>query len=255
MNRIYKILNAAIPYFAAEVLQYFLLLVILYLQKLIIIPGDMVYLLSAGIIVISGLVFFFWYSYEIKGEKRGSIRKLLTVKYLSLFIFMSIGCQFFFSGAMSLIRPFFTKVFTEYSDVLDNLTSGNEIIVLLFMILIAPISEELIFRGVILYRANKYMGFIYANILQAIFFGVYHGNAVQGTYAALIGFLLGAAYYKFQTIYAPILLHMLINASSLLMMFVPDELISYIIITLFGGGLMLLSIFGIDFRKGVGFKQ
>jgi membrane protease YdiL (CAAX protease family) len=249
MNRFLRIINTTVPYIAVEMLQYFLLSVIIYIQNYTAISEDLLYILSAGIIAVSGIVFFFWYHYEISGEVRGRIHNLFTVKYISLFILLGIGCQLFFTGIMTLIKPFFTEVFSEYSEVLENLTAGNQIIVLLLMIVIAPVSEELIFRGVILHRANKIFSFMYANILQALFFGLYHGNIVQGIYAALIGFLLGAAYYKFRTIYASILLHVIINASSLLMILIPDRLMSYIIIILSGGAFMVISLLLIDLRK------
>jgi len=100
----------------------------------------------------------------------------------------------------------------------------------------------LIFRAVILGRAKRLYGFKYANILQAILFGVYHGNLVQGIYAALIGLILGAVSFRFQTVYASIALHMIINASSLLMALIPDKLISYIAVTISGAILMVASM-------------
>lgn len=248
MNRFLRIINTAVPYIAVEILQYFLLSVIIYIQNFTTISDDLLYILSAGIIAVSGITFLFWYRYEIMGEVRGRIHDLLTIKYISLFILLGIGCQFFFTGIMTLIKPFFTEVFSEYSNVLENLTSGNQIVVLLFMILVAPVSEELVFRGVILHRASKLFGFMYANILQALFFGLYHGNIVQGIYAALIGLLLGAVYYRFRTIFASILLHIIINASSLLMILIPDQLMSYIILILLGGSFMVISMLFINFR-------
>ena len=143
---------------------------------------------------------------------------------------------------MALIRPFFSRVFDEYSKLLQQLTDANFAVVLLFMIIIAPLSEELIFRAVILGRAKRLYGFKYANILQAILFGVYHGNLVQGIYAALIGLILGAVSFRFQTVYASIALHMIINASSLLMALIPDKLISYIAVTISGAILMVASM-------------
>ncbi len=69
-----------------------------------------------------------------------------------------------------------------------------------------------------------YMG---ANILQAILFGVYHGNIVQGSYAFLLGVFLGLVCFKLHSIFAAILLHMVINLSGILFGFISTDSIFY----------------------------
>jgi membrane protease YdiL (CAAX protease family) len=195
---------------------------------------ELMYLFYVIGILICGGVFYFWYRREIQGELRGSLREVFTIKNISLFAVLGIGCQFFFSGVLSLLTPFFIDVFSDYSEVLGALTSGNRVVVLLLMVVIAPVAEELIFRGVILHMANRYVTFIGANILQAVLFGIYHDNVVQGIYAALLGFLLGMVYYKFKTIFASILLHMMINTSSFLLYLLPDTTVSYVVTAITG---------------------
>ena len=244
-----KISYIAVPYIVVELLQYFLMTIIALIRGFIVISADALYILSASITAVCGIVFFFWYKHEHPRKSMKKTKKLFTAKNISLFILLGIGCQFFFSGMIAIIRPYFTKVFEQYAFVLENITAGKELVVLIFMLIVAPVSEELIFRGVIFNRANRLYSFIYANILQALLFGLYHGNLVQGIYAALIGFLLGAVCIKFESILASILLHMIINASSLLMVFVEEQLISYVIIMLLGGTLMVITILGLNITK------
>jgi membrane protease YdiL (CAAX protease family) len=243
MNRFVKFLSALVPYLAAETIQYFLYSVVILSTRFITIPDELLYALSAGIIAVCGVLFFFWYHYEIRGKQRGSLRNIISPKAFSLFIILGISSQFFFTGLMTLIKPLFTEIFSDYSKVLENLTSGNEYVVLLLMIFIAPVTEELIFRGVILHRANRYIPFLGANLMQAVLFGIYHGNIIQGVYATLLGFLLGTVYYKYKTLFAPILLHMIINASSLLAVLIPDILLSYVILTIAGGIVIIVALF------------
>lgn len=247
MKRILSITYSVIPYIVVELLQYTLLFVFAYLKNLITMSEDMLYLLSVLFTAVIGIIFFFWYRFESWGEAGTGRNTSLSLRNITLLISLGIGCQFFFSGVMVLIEPLFEKTFSDYADVLEKLTSGNQLIVLVFMILIAPVTEELIFRGVILTRANKYFGMIYANILQAALFGLYHGNVVQGIYAFIIGLLLGAVYNKFGIIYAPVLLHITINSSSLLMVLVPEHIIGYIMIMLIGGGIIAASLIFLDF--------
>jgi membrane protease YdiL (CAAX protease family) len=143
---------------------------------------------------------------------------------------------------MSIVQQFFTRLFEDYAKQLESLTSGNEIVVLSLMILIAPVTEELIFRGIILHKAERAVPFIGANLLQAMLFGIYHMNIVQGIYAAFIGFVLGLVYHKFKTIFAPMLLHMMINTSSLILQFVPDNYYAYCIIAVLGAILLFMAL-------------
>jgi len=246
MKHLLKIGYILIPYFVLELLQYVLLSAVILVKGVFEISGDLLYLMSASITAVCGLVFFLWYRYETKKEALDRTGALLIAKSIPLLTLLGIGCQFFFSGFMSLIRPFFEKVFSDYAEVLESLTDANIIVALFFMVIVAPVSEELIFRGVILHRGGSCYPFWPANILQAVLFGVYHANLVQGIYAALIGLILGAVCHKFGSIYASIALHMIINASSLLMALIPDKLISHIIVMAAGAGFMALSLILID---------
>jgi membrane protease YdiL (CAAX protease family) len=236
MRRFFWFLTAVIPYLAAELLQYFLYSIVILTGSFVTLSEDTLYLLSALIIAVCGVVYLFWYRYEVRWEAGGSLKNFISIKGILLFIFLGVGCQFFFTGVLTLIQPFFTDIFSDYSEVVKDLTAGNSIVVLLLMIVIAPVTEELIFRGVTLRRASRFTPFFVANTLQAVLFGIYHGNIIQGIYAALLGFLLGAVYYKYKTIFAPILLHMIINSSSLLTVFIPNQLLSFVLLAA-GGGL------------------
>jgi membrane protease YdiL (CAAX protease family) len=204
------------------------------------VPQNLWNMVSIAIILATGVLFFFWYRFLIRGEVQGNLQKLFSAKNISMFILLGLGCQSFLTGLMSLIEPFFTDIFTDYSETIDQIMSGNTIVILAFTVFIAPISEELIFRGVILHKSSLVLPFLGANLLQALLFGLYHMNIVQGIYGTLAGFLLGLIYHKFRTIFAPILLHMMINASSFLIMYAPNNTISMIV--LIGAGAVLLVI-------------
>lgn len=196
---------------------------------------DLMYLISVVAVLLCGIAFYFWYRYEIRGEIRGKLKKTFTIKNIILFFLLGIGCQFFISGVMCITQQYFTKLFEDYSKQMDTLTGGNDIVVLVLMILIAPVTEELIFRGIILHKASRAIPFWGANLLQAMLFGIYHMNIIQGIYAAFLGFVLGLVYNKFKTIFASMLLHMIINMSSLLLSLFPDNTMVYYILVFAGG--------------------
>ncbi len=254
MRRSLLYFTAVLPYFAAVLIQdiavntiafFYNLCAALWFNRESLADGlqgeeslmspELIYLISILGVAVCGIVFFFWYRRIIRDDNRGSIKAVFSTRYIVLLIMLGIGCQLLFSGLLSLLEPLFPKVFAEYSQVIQNITSGNGIIVLILMTIVAPFTEELIFRGVIFQRANSYMAYLGANILQAVLFGLYHNNLIQGLYAAPLGFLLGMICYKFKSIIAPMFLHMIINISSLLLLLAPDNLFSYVLMLIAGG--------------------
>ena len=195
---------------------------------------EVAYLFSALAVMSSGIVFIFWYRHETYGEIRGKITHVVNIKNICKFVCLALGCQLFVSGVLSILTEYFPKVFDEYGDTISSILSGSPIVVVIVTVIIAPITEELIFRGVTLHMANRHIPFLAANVLQAVLFGIYHGNLVQGIYAAGLGFILGLIYQKFRTIYASILLHMMVNASAFFIMLLPESKLSYFLILIIG---------------------
>ena len=203
------------------------------------------YLFSALAVMSSGIVFIFWYRSEVYGEIRGKLTQVVKIGNMCKFLCLALGCQLFVSGVLSILTEYFPKAFNEYGDTISTILSGSPIVVMLVTVIVAPITEELIFRGVTLHMANRYVPFLTANILQAVLFGVYHGNFIQGIYAAGLGFILGLIGRKFRTIYAPILLHMMVNASAFLTMLFPESTFSYYSMLIIGLILIIAAIIAI----------
>ena len=119
-----------------------------------------------------------------------------------------------------LIIPFgvFNMLWANYFVALLQLVMPKFMIQLLTAGIVAPIVEELIFRGLVYRRTKKMTGTIAAAILSAALFGVFHGNWVQAPYAFIIGIVAVFVYEKFKSIVAPIMLHMSANILSVLIM-------------------------------------
>lgn len=81
---------------------------------------------------------------------------------------------------------------------------------LLFMVILAPLIEEFIFRKVLITRLKKY-GEAAAVITSAIAFGLFHGNIAQAIYAALLGILLGYVYVRTGRLRYTVYVHMFVN--------------------------------------------
>ncbi len=81
---------------------------------------------------------------------------------------------------------------------------------LLFVVILAPVFEEIFFRRVVIDRLRRY-GDIPAIILSGLAFGLIHGNFSQFFYATFLGMLFGAVYIHTGKLGHTIFLHMLIN--------------------------------------------
>lgn len=77
--------------------------------------------------------------------------------------------------------------------------------------IMAPIAEELLFRGIIQGELRKAMPEWLAIVLQAIIFALFHMQPVQITYVLVPGLLLGIAYAWSRTLWVPVLMHILFN--------------------------------------------
>ena len=80
--------------------------------------------------------------------------------------------------------------------------------------ILAPLAEEMVFRGAILCTLlNYFNGRMYwvPIIVSALLFGLVHGNMAQLLNAFLIGILLGWMYYRTESIVPGIVLHWVNN--------------------------------------------
>lgn len=81
----------------------------------------------------------------------------------------------------------------------------------------APLSEELLFRGILFERLRMALPFFWAALGSAAFFGLVHGNWAQGIYAALMGLILAWLYEKKNRLWEPVLFHSAANLTAMLM--------------------------------------
>lgn len=89
--------------------------------------------------------------------------------------------------------------------------SSDSLYIILRTALIAPVFEELIFRGIILDGFLKRYGPTIAIISSAIMFGFMHMNVVQALGAMFMGVLLGWFYWQTRSLFICIFIHALNN--------------------------------------------
>ena len=191
------------------------------------VSGDFSILISVIYAVIAGLIMCFWYWKKFVPKKvpKRNFSEIINLKTFFGLLFLIVGMQYVASYLVILINLIHPAWYDTYTSIME--TAGfSDISPLLavYSVIIAPISEELIFRGVTMHYAKRIMPFWVANILQAFLFGAFHGKVVQGTYAFVVGLFCGYVCNRGGSIYLSILFHMLFNAWGTL---IPDFYMSF----------------------------
>lgn len=97
---------------------------------------------------------------------------------------------------------------------LQNGSMELKIFIAFSAVILAPLVEELIFRGYLYPVLKKYGGFLFALIFTSLLFGLIHWNAAVLVPLALFGALLVLLYEKTKTLWVPICAHALFNLTT-----------------------------------------
>lgn len=177
-------------------------------------------LLASSIITV--LVFLLIYKIRKKSFKE-ELQIVKTTKInLVIGIALGISAWLFNAGALSLVQEagIFQEHFSKMESILAPLSEGNIFIALLTVGIVAPFTEEFMFRGVIFKTLNKNISILWTIIIQALFFGIFHGNLIQGTYATMLGLVFGYITYKTKSLWPAIIMHMVNNTIATLSPFI-----------------------------------
>lgn len=75
-------------------------------------------------------------------------------------------------------------------------------------VILAPVVEELLFRGVLFNRLNEKMSLILAMLISSLLFGLFHGLGVA---QFVFGLCMCVVYLKTRNIMVPIIIHIMNN--------------------------------------------
>lgn len=104
---------------------------------------------------------------------------------------------------------------------------GSFALEVLYIAVITPILEEVVFRGLIYTRLRRAMPIAAAQILSALIFGAAHMNLMQFVYATLTGLFMAYVFEKYQSIWASILFHIAFNACNYLIVYISSDMLTY----------------------------
>lgn len=97
----------------------------------------------------------------------------------------------------------------------DAMSSGAMLAMIAATIFIAPLFEEILFRGIAMSEMKRVMPASLAIVLQGVFFGIAHMVLAQSIFATVYGIILGYVYYKTKKLSVTMTAHFVFNLSSM----------------------------------------
>ncbi|MBP5607750.1 MAG: CPBP family intramembrane metalloprotease [Lachnospiraceae bacterium] len=126
---------------------------------------------------------------------------------------------------LTLLLNVFSMLFTDNraTKIFESLSGGGFFKMALFAAVIAPICEELTFRGIIFSGFRKNGSALQAILISALLFGLFHMNINQALYAFALGVFFGAVREVSGSVIPSIVCHMTVNGGSVLSMYLEKD--------------------------------
>lgn len=199
--------------------------------------------------VISSIVSLWIYALigKIKKEKLTDTIKNETIAPATMF--MSVVCVMGTRLIVSAYFYFSNSIPALKQSIEDSALQGFEftyfyqvLITLFSIIVIAPLFEEILFRGLIMNEFLKIMRPWAAIVCQATFFAVAHFSLFQSSFAFAVGIVLGIIYFKTKNIKTVAISHAAFNLTAFFSEIANDN-ISAIVVLSFGIVITAISLF------------
>lgn len=173
---------------------------------------------SMTMTLISGILALltYWIVFLIRKKKFAQEVKLrkIPVKGILAVLLMGVTFNIVISTLLATI-PFPDAWMETYQQNSSVLTGGNEVISFLATVFMAPVLEEIVFRGLIYDRLKKGMPAVVAAIISSFAFGLMHGTIIWMMYAFVLGVVLVIVFERFHSLLANMLLHFGFNLTGM----------------------------------------
>lgn len=154
---------------------------------------------------------------QFLGLRAGSMKAVIGWSFGSLAItalVMYLAMVVWWHGVLGLAPPddsdqVVVQVFLQSNDRTLRLA------IIIAAALVAPLTEELTYRGLIYGFSYRFMGHWPAALLSSALFSLVHADAVASLPLFVLALGLATAYHRSRSLWVPILMHMLFNSWNL----------------------------------------
>ena len=138
---------------------------------------------------------------------------LLTAGILAAAVIFSFGSAMLIAALLSYVGPGWADSFVGADGWLNE---GHAVFLLVIVLVVAPVVEEVLFRGVLLHRIAVKWGLGPAIVVSSAVFGILHVNFVG---VGVLGIVMALLYVRTRTLIVPIACHVLNNAVAVSLVF------------------------------------
>ena len=164
----------------------------------------------------------YWISFAIRKKKflKEVEIKAISVKEIWAIVVAGLSLNVIISVVLSVI-PWPQEWLEAY--VTSAGTIDNSVLAWVTTVIMAPILEEILFRGLIYTRLKKGMPALVAALVASLVFGIMHGTIIWALYAFVIGMVMTWIFERYQSLTANILFHMAFNTMGMIISMIPEE--------------------------------
>lgn len=164
---------------------------------------------------------FYWHKINIREmlQRPNSDDYIPSLKFSVFIIIFSIAAAYTLFYPLSYIWPEFVNYWfidsppIIYSNYNKEFPLLPNVLSFISLVILAPIIEEIAFRGVLLHRWSQRWGMTSAILISSLLFGVAHPDVI-GAFA--FGVAMSIIYLKTQTLIVPIICHAFTNIIAIL---------------------------------------
>lgn len=156
---------------------------------------------------------FIWLFFKIRKKKLFAEIELHKCNFKLLIPAILFGLSFsnLVPTVIELI-PFPDSLVESFMDSHSALSEGNPVVNFIAVVFIAPVVEEIFFRGLIYTRLKRGMPIIAAAVVSSLLFGVLHGEVIWILATFLMGLMLVWVFEKTRSLLPCIAIHIANNA-------------------------------------------
>lgn len=164
---------------------------------------------------IAGLAVFgsWFYGAVVRKSKRVGMGSMTDFRAIAGTGLLALGTYLGVFLYLSLLEWILPDIMAVYNGYMEEAGIADlSLISTAATVIMAPLVEEIIFRGLSFqYLERAGAGFWPANIIQAALFAFVHLQLIQGSYAFVLGLILGCLMRRYRTLAAPVLFHCFFN--------------------------------------------
>ena len=191
-----------------------------YMEEVIqvVLDASMPSVVISGILTI-GVLWLIFVCRKKKFAQEICLRKLQPVRIVPI-VLMGLSLNVVTGLVLSFVPE---EWMSAYEATSSMVMTGSTVMMILATVIMAPVIEEIIFRGLAYTRMKKGMPTAVAVLLSSALFGVAHGQWVWMLYAFAFGLVLVWVFERSKSLLANMLLHFSYNGCAMLQLLIPED--------------------------------